>query len=177
MATYKISGLTSAASVIATNLFEISEVTVFTTVTSYVSASVTSSVTITVSSYFSRQATAAQIRTYALNGISGYTLARTSLANVSATTTLDLASANFFSAQVSGSTSFVVAGAPVSTVAAGFILELTNGGAHTVTWPTAFKWPGGNSPNLTTVGTDVLVFVTDDGGVIWRGVQSMQDSK
>jgi len=157
MATYKISGLTSATAVSATDLFEISKVSA--------------------SGFGSRQATAALLRTYALESISGYTLAKTSLANVSATTTLDLASANFFSAEVSGSTSFVVAGAPVSTVAAGFILELTNGGAYTVTWPTTFKWPGGTSPTLTTAGTDVLVFVTDDGGVQWRGVQSMQDSK
>lgn len=157
MATYKISGLTSATAVSATDRFE----------TSKVSAS----------GFGSRQINAAQIRTYALDAISGYTLAKTSLANVSATTTLDLANSNFFSAEVSGSTSFVVAGAPVSTVAAGFILELTNGGAYTVTWPTTFKWPGGTSPTLTTAGTDVLVFVTDDGGVQWRGVQSMADSK
>lgn len=177
MATYKISGLTSVSSVVATNLLEVSEVTVYTTVVVSVSASVTTSTTTTISAFASRQANAAQVRSYLLAGISGYTLAKTSLANVSATTTLDLASANFFSAQVSGSTSFVVAGAPVSTVAAGFILELTNGGAYTVTWPATFKWPSGSSPSLTMAGTDVLVFITDDGGVQWRGVQTMQDSR
>jgi len=177
MATYKISGLTSASAVIATNLFEISEVTVFTTVTTYVTAMVTTTATITVSSYRSRQATAAQIRAYALNAISGYTLAKTSLANVSATTTLDLANSNFFSAQVSGSVSWVFANPPTSTVATGFILELTNGGGYTNTWPTAVKWPNGAAPTITTSGTDVFTFITDDGGAIWRGVQSMQDSK
>lgn len=177
MATYKISGLTSASAVIATNLFEISEVTVFTTVTTYVSAMVTTTATITVSSYLSRQAKASQIRSYTLAEISGYTLAKTSLANVSATTTLDLANANFFSAEVSGSVSWVFANPPTSTVAAGFILELTNGGGYTNTWPTAVKWPNGIVPVLTSSGTDVLTFITDDGGAVWRGVQSMQDSK
>ena len=177
MATYKISGLTSVSSVVATNLLEISEVTVYTTVVVSVSASVTTSTTTTISAFASRQANAAQVRSYLLAGISGYTLARTSLANVSATTTLDLASANFFSAQVSGSTTFVIANPPVSTVAAGLILELTNGGGYTLTWPTAVKWPGGNVPTVTTSGTDVFTFITDDGGVIWRGVQTMQDSK
>lgn len=157
MATYKISGLTTATAVSATDLFE----------TSKVSAS----------GFGSRQITGALIRTYALTNISGYTLARTSLANVSATTTLDLATANFFSAQVSGSTTWVFANPPVSTVAAGFILELTNGGGYTNTWPSAVKWPNGTAPTITTSGTDVFTFITDDGGVIWRGVQSMQDSK
>jgi len=177
MATYKISGLTSASAVIATNRFEISEVTVFTTVTTYVSAMVTATATITVSSYLSRQATAAQIRSYALDAISGYTLAKTSLANVSATTTLDLANANYFEAVVSGSVSWVFANPPSSTVAGGFILELTNGGGYTNTWPTAVKWPNGTAPTITTSGTDVFTFITDDGGAIWRGVQSIKDSK
>jgi len=177
MSTYKISGLTSASAVIATNLFEISEVTVFTTVTTYVTAMVTTTATITVSSYRSRQATAAQIRAYALDAISGYTLAKTSLANVSATTTLDLANSNFFSAQVSGSSTFVFANAPANTLAAGLILELTNGGNFTVTWPSYVKWPFGNAPTLTTGGTDLLVFITDDNGTNWRGVQSIRDSR
>jgi hypothetical protein len=157
MATYKISGLTSATAVSATDRFE----------TSKVSAS----------GFGSRQATASQVRTYILDSISGYTLAKTSLANVSATTTLDLANSNFFSAQVSGSVSWVFANPPTSTVAAGFILELTNGGGYTNTWPTAVKWPNGTVPTITTSGTDVFTFITDDGGAIWRGVQSMQDSK
>lgn len=157
MATFKISGLTSATAVSATDRFEISKVSA--------------------SGFGSRQITGGLLRTYALTEISGYTLARTSLANVSATTTLDLAGANFFSAQVSGSVSWVFANPPTSTVAAGFILELTNGGGYTNTWPTAVKWPGGTAPTITTSGTDVFTFITDDGGAIWRGVQSMQDSK
>ncbi len=157
MATFKISGLTSATAVSATDRFEISKVSA--------------------SGFGSRQITGALLRTYALTEISGYTLARTSLANVSATTTLDLAGANFFSAQVSGSVSWVFANPPTSTVAAGFILELTNGGGYTNTWPSAVKWPNGTAPTITTSGTDVFTFITDDGGVIWRGVQSMKDSK
>jgi hypothetical protein len=157
MATYKISQLTTASAVAATDLLEISQVSV--------------------SAYGTRRATAAQLRAYALESISGYTLAKVSLANVSATTTLDLGTANFFAAEVSGSSSFVFANPPTSTVAAGLILELTNGGAHTVTWQSSVKWPSGTAPTLTTSGTDVLVFITDDGGAIWRGVQSIKDSR
>lgn len=157
MATYKISGLTSATAVSATDRFE----------TSKVSAS----------GFGSRQITAGLVRSYIVSAISGYTLAKTSLTNVSATTTLDLAAANYFEARVSGSTTFVFGNPPSSTVAGGLILELTNGGGYTITWPTAVKWPGGTAPTITTSGTDVFAFITDDNGAIWRGVQSMKDSK
>lgn len=157
MPTFKVSQLTSASAIEATDLFEISQVSV--------------------SAYGSRQATAAQIRSYTLAAISGYTLAKTSLANVSATTTLDLAGANYFEAVVSGSVSWVFANPPSSTVAAGLILELTNGGGYTNTWPASVDWPSGVAPTITTSGTDVFVFITDDGGAIWRGVQSIKDSR
>lgn len=156
MTTYKISELTSASPVSATDLFEVSQVSA--------------------SNYGTRKASASQLRTYALAAMSGYTLARVSLANVSATTTLDLNSANFFSAEVGGSTTFVFANAPVSTVAAGLILEITNGGNYTVVWPSSVKWPDGLSPFLTADGTDVFVFITDDGGVAWRGAQAIRNS-
>lgn len=101
--------------------------------------------------------------------------------NVSATTTLDLLEANYFQVTAAGSTTFVFANPPVSAAngpaAGGFILELANGGAATVTWPTATKWPSATAPTLTSSGTDILVFVTDDGGTTWRGVQSIKDSR
>jgi hypothetical protein len=157
MASFKISQLTTAAPVEATDLLEVSQVSV--------------------SAYGSRRATAAQLRTYALAAISGYTLAKVELTDVSATTTLDLGASNYFTAIVSGSSSFVFANPPASTVAAGLILELTNGGDYTVSWPASVQWPSGASPTLTAGGTDVLVFITDDGGSIWRGVQSIRDSR
>jgi len=101
--------------------------------------------------------------------------------NVSATATLDMLDGNYFMVTAAGSTTFVFANPPVSAAnggaAGGFILELANGGAATVTWPSATKWPSGTAPTLTSSGTDVFVFITDDGGTIWRGVQSMKDSK
>ncbi len=101
--------------------------------------------------------------------------------NVSATATLDMLDGNYFMVTAAGSTTFVFANPPTSAAnggaAGGFILELANGGAATVTWPSATKWPSGTAPTLTSSGTDVFVFITDDGGTIWRGVQSMKDSK
>jgi hypothetical protein len=157
MPTFSVSQLTSATAVAATDLFEVSQVSV--------------------SAYGSRQATGAQIRAYALAAISGYTLAKTSLANVSATTTLDPNASNYFAAEVSGSATFVFTNPTVNTVAAGIVLELTNGGNFAVVWPASVRWPAGIPPELTFDGTDVLVFITDDGGSNWRGVQTIKDSR
>lgn len=45
------------------------------------------------------------------------------------------------------------------------VLYLTNGGAHTVTFPTVTWYTvDGNQPNLQTIGTDIIVFTSVDGG-------------
>lgn len=56
-------------------------------------------------------------------------------------------------------------------------LELTNGGAYTVTWDSAIKWPGGVAPTLSSSGTDVIQFVSSDGGLNIRGILSIADSQ
>tara|TARA_A100001388_G_scaffold277569_1_gene269553 strand:+ start:2407 stop:3282 length:876 start_codon:yes stop_codon:yes gene_type:complete len=48
----------------------------------------------------------------------------------------------------------------------GFVLKLTNGGNHTVTWPTT-KWAAATAPTLTSSGTDILCFIYCDGS--WYG--------
>ena len=110
-----------------------------------------------------------------------YSLQAVVKTSVSATTTLDLTEGNFFTVLAGGSTTYVFANPPVSSAngpaAGGFVLELQNGGAATVTWPSTVDWPGGTAPTLTTSGYDVIVCITDDGGTNWRCVQSMKDSK
>lgn len=112
-----------------------------------------------------------------------YALVLVARGSVSATTTLDMTEGNFFAARVAGSTTFVFANPPVSVTGAaggaagGFVLELQNGGAATVTWPGTVDWPGGTAPTLTSSGFDVIVCITDDAGTNWRCVQSMRDSK
>lgn len=54
-----------------------------------------------------------------------------------------------------------------------FTLILTASGAVTVTWPASVDWAGGTAPDAPASGeTDVLVFVTRDGGTTWYGFQS-----
>jgi hypothetical protein len=56
------------------------------------------------------------------------------------------------------------------------VLEITNGGAYTITWPTSVVWTGGSAPELQVAGTDILAFVTRDGGTTWRGLRSWKEA-
>lgn len=80
---------------------------------------------------------------------------------------LDCSQSNYFTKSVTGATTFSVSNVPAS--GAYFLtLRLTNGGSAVVTWPTAFKWPGGSAPSLTAAGVDLVTAVTDDGGLTWN---------
>lgn len=94
-----------------------------------------------------------------------------------AASAIDLANGQrYFTKTASGALSWTFSNVPASGAVVA-VLELTNGGTGTQTWPAAVKWPGGTAPTLTAAGVDVLAFVTDDGGTIWRGVALMTDSK
>jgi len=93
-----------------------------------------------------------------------------------AASAVDCSAGNYFTKTATGALTWTFTNAP-ATRAYSFLLELTNGGTGTQTWPASVDWPGGTAPTLTTSGVDVLGFITDDGGTIWRGVQLMKDSK
>lgn len=89
-------------------------------------------------------------------------------ATASGGTALDFDVANAWAMTATGSVTFSVSNVPSGTIIVGGILKLMNGGAHTITWPGAFKWPGGSAPSLTSSGVDLIVFVTLDGGTTWQ---------
>jgi hypothetical protein len=89
---------------------------------------------------------------------------------------IDLDSGRVVSATVDTSATTFTFSNPLATgFEDGFVLYLTNGGSQTVTWPAAVDWAGGNAPDLTAAGIDVLVFVTIDGGTTWYGFVSGLD--
>jgi hypothetical protein len=109
------------------------------------------------------------IKDYAVKGVAK--------GNTGAAITVDLVDGNFFSATVNQATTFTFSNPPTSGDFGTFVLELTNGGAHTVTWPTSVDWPGGTAPTLTTSGKDQLVFTTRDAGTNWYGFVAGLDIK
>ena len=82
-------------------------------------------------------------------------------------------SGNVFSLTTSGNTTFTFSNPPATGTAYGFVLKVTAGGAHTLTWPASVDWAGGTAPDAPASGeTDVFVFYTVDGGTNWYGFQA-----
>ena len=82
---------------------------------------------------------------------------------------IDLSAGNYFTKTISGTTTFTVSNTASSGSVSAFILDLTNGGAATVTWFSGVTWAAGTPPTLTASGVDTLGFFTYDGGTTWRG--------
>lgn len=82
---------------------------------------------------------------------------------------VDMATGNYFTKTVSGTTTFTVSNVASAGVVSAFVLDLTNGGSATVNWFSGVKWAGGAAPTLTASGRDVLAFFTHDAGTTWNG--------
>jgi len=91
------------------------------------------------------------------------------LGSVSGSTTIDLTAGNSVTATAGGAISWTFSNPTASDELCGFVLKLVNGGSATQTWPGSVDWPSATAPTLTTSGTDVLVFITCDGGTTWYG--------
>lgn len=90
---------------------------------------------------------------------------KSALGNTGATPSLDLSAANFFTATVDQAATFTFANVPANVCA--FSLLLTNGGDFAVTWPVALA---GDPPTLSSAASDLLTFITMDGGTSWHCV-------
>lgn len=90
---------------------------------------------------------------------------------------IDVNAGNLFIKTITGATAFTVSNVPPAGTVATILLELTNGGAFTVSWMAGVKWDSGTAPTLTAAGVDLLGFFTSDGGTTWRGIVLSKDSK
>lgn len=106
------------------------------------------------------------------------TMATTAKGSVSGAVTLDLSAADHFSLTIGGAvTGLTLSNVPASPKVTALILEITNGGAFTITWPTSFKFPSGTAPSLTASGVDIMALLTRDGGTTWRMVGIQKDTR
>jgi hypothetical protein len=84
--------------------------------------------------------------------------------------TVDCETGNVFALTTGQNTTFVFSNPPATGTAYGFMLKLTAGGTHTITYPNTVDFAGGTAPDAPASGeTDVLVFTTVDGGTNWYG--------
>ena len=88
---------------------------------------------------------------------------------------MDLSAGEYFSKTISGNTTLTFSNIPSGY--SGWVLEITNGGSATVTWPASVKWGGGVAAVLTASGVDILVFTTDDSGTTVRAGIFSTDNK
>lgn len=61
---------------------------------------------------------------------------------------------------------------PSTGIASVITLEITNGGAFTLTWPGAVVWDGASPPTLLSSGVDLVVLYSSDGGTTVRGMHA-----
>jgi len=86
------------------------------------------------------------------------------------TPAVDCETGNVFALSTTGSTTFTFTNPPASGTGYGFTLKVTAGGTHTLTWPASVDWAGATAPDAPASGeTDVLGFLTYDGGTTWYG--------
>jgi len=95
------------------------------------------------------------------------TLSRSDLGSVSGTVTLDLSVAQYFTLTVGGIVTLALSNVPVGTFAIPLFIRMTNAGSNVV-WFSGAKFPSGIQPAWSAAGTDLVAFVTDDGGATWR---------
>lgn len=87
--------------------------------------------------------------------------------------TIDCSTGNYFYLTATGNITFTFGSVPSNVYI--MVIELTNGGAHTIAYPAAVRFPSDIEPTLTSSGTDLLVFVTRDGGTSWHAQAAMID--
>ena len=102
------------------------------------------------------------------------------LGNTGTAKTIDLQTANVFTATLTGNCTFTLSN-PIATGSSSFTLILTNDGTagRTVAWSGGtFLFPGGAaslSRTTTANATDVWVFFTPNGGTTWYGSIPMKN--
>lgn len=103
-------------------------------------------------------------KNFSLNAIS------TSVVNLRPNfTSLNCSESNYFIGSVTGASKWTAFNVPKDCLYM-LVLQLNNGGLGTQTWFNNTKWGEGISPTLTINGSDILVFLTDDGGLTWYGM-------
>ena len=91
------------------------------------------------------------------------------IGNATGAKTIDMTLGNSVTATTTGATTWTFTNPTATDELCGFTIKLINGGSAAQNWPASVDWPSATAPTLTASGTDVLVFITCDGGTTWYG--------
>lgn len=95
------------------------------------------------------------------------------LGNTTGNKAIDVSKGAYITCTITGNTTFSFTSVP-QTGATVVVMQLTNGGAYTITWPSSIKWSGGKAPKFTTSGIDIVVLTTNDAGATWYGIVNLK---
>ena len=95
------------------------------------------------------------------------------LGNTTGNKAIDVSKGAYITCTITGNTTFSFTGVP-QTGATVVVMQLTNGGAYTITWPSSIKWTGGKAPKFTASGIDIVVLTTNDAGATWYGIVNLK---
>lgn len=91
--------------------------------------------------------------------------------------TANLSLGNLFTLTAIENTSISVTNVPATGQVISLVLEITNGGAFSISYWTGVKWGNGTAPTLTASGKDILAFYSHDGGATFNGLVLAKDVK
>jgi len=84
--------------------------------------------------------------------------------------TLDLSLSNYFVCNCTGPMTYSFTNVPSDADVISLVLELHDAGSYAMTFPAEVKWGGGTAPTFTAGASDLIGFITTDGGANWRGM-------
>ena len=89
--------------------------------------------------------------------------------SISGAQTIDLSLGDVISCTITGNTTFTFTNPAAAGRVSAFVIEMTNGGTATITWPGSVSWVSGSAPTLRTGGgKNVIGFFTRDGGTTYQ---------
>lgn len=104
-------------------------------------------------------------------------IAPSGVSNAVGASTVDCSTGDHFTKTATGNITWTFSNPPTTGLSYAFTLELTNGGAYTMTWPASVDWPSGTAPTLTSSGKDIIGFFTRDAGTTWHGLLLNRDTR
>lgn len=83
---------------------------------------------------------------------------------------IDLSLSNYFVCNCVGATTFAFSNIPSDASVVSVVLQLHNAGSYAMTFPAEVQWGGGAAPVFSVGSSDLVGFITTDGGANWRGM-------
>lgn len=94
--------------------------------------------------------------------------------NAGASASFSVADGNYHTVTLDQNSTFdLQAGSLTSFI---LYLEITNGGAYTITWSDTINWHNNTVPTLLASGKNLLAFITTDGGTSFKGIPVWDES-